>query len=80
MKRKAYTSLMLLAGILLAFASGIQAQNNMLCQGAYWTEDEANLKMKEFARLWNYRESWEKRADAIREGIIKGMKLRNNFV
>ncbi|MCK3682807.1 CocE/NonD family hydrolase [Maribellus sp. YY47] len=75
MKRKTYTTLLLLAGILLAFASGIQAQNNMLCQGAYWTEDEANLKMKEFAQSWNDRESWEKRAAVIRDGIIKGMKL-----
>ncbi len=50
-------------------------QDNMLCRGYYWTEDEANLKMKEFASKWDDLESWEKRANMIREGIIKGMKL-----
>lgn len=60
-------------------------QENMLCVGAYWTEDEANLKMKEFASTWNDRESWEKRAEIIKHGIIEGMKLnqmpkiRENF-
>jgi len=47
----------------------------MLCVGRHWTQDEANLKMKEFAETWDDVESWEKRADMIREGIIKGMKL-----
>jgi len=47
----------------------------MLCQGRYWTEDEANLKMKEFASTWNDRSSWEARATQIREGIIKGMQM-----
>lgn len=53
----------------------LQAQEDLLCQGRHWTEDEANLKMKEFAREWNDKESWEKRAEIIRSGIIKGMKL-----
>ncbi|MGK7396800.1 MAG: alpha/beta hydrolase family protein [Candidatus Cyclobacteriaceae bacterium M3_2C_046] len=51
------------------------AQTNMLCQGRYWTEDEANLKMKEFSRQWHDKASWEARAEMIREGLIKGMKL-----
>ncbi|MFZ1291019.1 MAG: CocE/NonD family hydrolase [Melioribacteraceae bacterium] len=51
------------------------AQQEMLCVGKYWTEDEANLKMKEFASQWNDLKSWEKRADKIINGIIKGMKL-----
>lgn len=50
-------------------------QENILCPGQYWTEDEANLKMKEFARTWNDLPSWEKRASRIKEGIIKGLKL-----
>ncbi len=49
--------------------------DNMLCVGRHWTEDEANLKMKEFASLWDDLPSWEKRAKTIKEGIIKGMKL-----
>lgn len=51
------------------------AQNSMLCQGHHWTEDEANLKMKEFASEWNDIESWEARADIIRQRIITGMQL-----
>ncbi len=51
------------------------SQVNMLCVGHHWTEDEANLKMKEFASTWNDRASWENRADIIRKGIVEGMKL-----
>jgi uncharacterized protein len=62
-----------------------QQPDNMLCIGDYWTEDEANLMMKQFAKDWNDIASWEKRADIIRQGIIKGMQLnkmpdiRGNF-
>lgn len=51
------------------------SQENMLCVGHHWTEDEANLKMKEFAGTWNDLESWEERANMIRRGIIEGMKF-----
>ncbi|WP_372934643.1 hypothetical protein, partial [Mariniphaga sediminis] len=44
------------------------AQDNMLCVGRHWTEDEANLKMKEFAAEWNNLKSWEQRAATIKEG------------
>ncbi len=47
----------------------------MLCIGHHWTEDEANLKMKEFASQWDDVASWEKRAARIKRGIIEGMKL-----
>jgi dienelactone hydrolase len=47
----------------------------MLCIGHHWTEDEANLIMKEFALQWNDIDSWEKRAEIIKHGIIKGMQL-----
>lgn len=53
----------------------LNAQEDMLCQGSYWTEDQANLKMKDFATQWNDLPSWEKRANILRTGIIKGMKL-----
>jgi len=51
------------------------AQSDMLCRGGHWTEDEANLMMKEFSKKWDGLESWEKRAKMIKENIIKGMKL-----
>lgn len=53
----------------------IHAQDEMLCRGAYWTEDEANLVMKGFEEQWNDIPSWEARAAVIRSGIISGMKL-----
>jgi dienelactone hydrolase len=60
--------------LLLGFSSSV-AQSDMLCRGGHWTEDEANLMMKEFSKKWDNLESWEKRANMIKEGIIKGMKL-----
>lgn len=53
----------------------IFAQENMLCQGAYWTEDEAAVNMKKWASEWTTRADWEKRANMIRQGLISGMKL-----
>jgi len=63
--------------ILSCFCLAIEsrAQDSFLCQGHYWTEDEANLKMQNFSQEWTDLASWEKRAKIIREGIIKGMKL-----
>lgn len=51
------------------------SQDNMLCVGNHWTEDEANLMMKEFKAKWNDLDSWESRAAVIRKGIIDGMQL-----
>ncbi len=64
--------------LFLFFITGMNSfgqDDSMLCVGRYWTEDEANLKMKEFAETWHDLASWEKRAGMIRNGIIKGMKL-----
>ena len=65
----------LFAFILIVTYSHSSGQKKELCIGSYWTEDEGNLKMKEFARTWNDISSWEKRANRIKEGIIKGLKL-----
>jgi len=61
--------------LFLSIVTIANAQEDMLCMGRHWTEDEANLVMKDFAKEWNDKVSWEKRAAIIREGIIKGMKL-----
>ncbi len=63
------------AFVALLFTVHSVGQDNKLCVGPYWTEDEGNLKMKEFASTWNNLASWEKRANTIKEGIIKGLKL-----
>ena len=55
--------------------SSVYAQESMLCMGGHWTEDEANLMMKEFRSGWDDLASWEKRAEIIRQGIIDGMQL-----
>lgn len=60
---------------LLLLSSSIFAQENMLCQGAYWTEDEAAVFMKKTASEWSSQADWEKRAEIIRKGIVDGMKL-----
>ncbi|MUH34638.1 acetylxylan esterase [Zobellia amurskyensis] len=61
--------------LFIAFTVILQAQSEMLCTGKYWTEDEANLVMKDFTKKWSDLTSWENRADIIRSGIITGMKL-----
>jgi dienelactone hydrolase len=61
--------------MLLLILNQASGQKPLLCKGEYWTEDDANLVMKEFASKWNDRESWEKRADVIRRGITDGMML-----
>lgn len=60
---------------LLAAPRQLIGQSDMLCQGLYWTEDEGNLMMKQFAYLWSDKDSWENRAEIIRNGIIKGLRI-----
>ena len=60
--------------LMISLAGIAYSQDDFLCQGAFWTEQEANLKMKEFAALWSDKDSWEERAEVIREGIKKGMQ------
>lgn len=66
----------LLALLLTLALCTAYAQNPMLCVGGHWSEDEANLKMKEFRASWNDLESWEARAVVIRQGLIDGMQLK----
>ncbi|GAB2479489.1 alpha/beta hydrolase family protein [Algoriphagus taiwanensis] len=53
----------------------VHAQENMLCQGAYWTEDEAAIFMKKTSESWASQSDWENRTEVIRNGILQGMKL-----
>ncbi len=68
----------LLSGLtIVCFSISIKAfcQDDLLCVGHHWTEDEAALMMKKFGESWDDIASWEKRADIIRQGIIEGMQL-----
>ncbi len=61
--------------LVLAFTIQGFAQDNFLCKGSYWTEDQGNKMMKQFASEWNNLDTWERRASVIRNGILDGMKF-----
>lgn len=61
--------------VLFLVSNAVFSQENLLCQGAYWTEDEAAIFMKETASSWSTQSDWIKRGEIIRAGIIKGLKL-----
>ena len=65
----------LIFSLLFSVSLSGYGQDGMLCVGYHWTEDEANVRMKEFAATWHDLESWEQRANMIRSGITEGMKL-----
>lgn len=46
-----------------------------LCQGAYWTPEEAKEKMKRFAQLWTNQKEWEERTQQIKKQLVEGMQL-----
>src|SRR4051812_33768346 len=46
-----------------------------LCQGAYYSEEEAVKIHQDFARTYHDRNSWENRARQIRQGILEGAEL-----
>ncbi len=75
MKRSSLSFITCIALVFFLGLGSVKAQESMLCVGGHWTEDEANLMMKEFRSSWNDLESWEARAETIREGIIDGMQL-----
>jgi len=65
----------LLPFLILLYTFPLFAQDSMLCVGRHWTEDEANLMMKDFAKAWSNKASWEKRKEIIKNGIIDGLQL-----
>jgi hypothetical protein len=52
-----------------------EAKNPWLCPGAYYAEAQGREKLAEFARTYSDRAGWEKRAQGIREGILRGAGL-----
>ncbi|MEX0324016.1 MAG: alpha/beta hydrolase family protein [Puniceicoccaceae bacterium] len=61
--------------LIIAVNSLASGKDALLCPGHYWTEDEANVMMKEFSSEWDDLETWEKRATRIRRGILEGMQF-----
>lgn len=52
-----------------------QVDKNLLCQGHYWTENQGREKLKEFASLYQSKESWEIRKNSILRNILQGLEL-----
>jgi len=59
--------------------ASLQGQEN-LCQGAYWTENEAALVIDSLAQTWHSRKEWKARKEQIVLQLKEGMqwdRLRN---
>ncbi|MEM7374443.1 MAG: metallophosphoesterase [Bacteroidota bacterium] len=74
MKKIGYAILVLLYGFVYQ-AIETQAQDNMLCQGGYWSEDEAKQIHDKWSASLHSLKAWEQRAEVIRQGILSGAKL-----
>jgi hypothetical protein len=48
-----------------------------LCQGSYYTEEEAVRVLQDLATLYHDRTSWEQRATLLRRGILEGAELEH---
>src|ERR1700721_539848 len=54
----------------------LSAQSNELCQGNYYTEKEAAVKLDTLLKHFHSVEDWEVYAEGIRKQIRKGMELQ----
>ena len=52
-----------------------ESKNSWLAQGRFHTEAEAKAKLSEFAKTYSDRAGWERRAQIIRAGILRGASL-----
>ena len=69
------TNLLLSQGFKIETDQGVEyITDPMICNGRHWTEAQGKQKMKEFSQLWTDANSWEKRAQTIKENILKGMQ------
>jgi hypothetical protein len=80
MKSEALGSAFALLAALFAMTSAAEQpkpaeKSPRLRQGAYYTEAEAREKLAEYARTYHDRAGWEVRAQAIREGLLRGAGL-----
>jgi uncharacterized protein len=59
-----------------AFSQADPARTD-LCQGSYYTEEQAAQVLHDLAAQYRDRPSWEKRAALIRQGILEGAELEH---
>jgi hypothetical protein len=69
-----WTNINLLIPMLLVVTMA-NAQNNNLCQGAYYSEDEGKYQLQDVLLRVNSLSDWTQRADLIRQNLRKGMEL-----
>src|ERR1700722_4870802 len=79
--RKIFKSIILIAGLLVLlipknFAQPDPAKSD-LCQGAYYTEEQAVNVLKELSTVYHDKDSWKIRAAMIRQGILDGSELNH---
>lgn len=79
-KLSAITFGLLLIQILLFIFPLIAQQKNtneesMLCQGRYYSEEEAKNVLARYRQSFENLEQWKKRAERIRRGILEGAEL-----
>ena len=57
--------------LLIAFKGHAQDQ---LCQGAYWTEQQAEGMMSTWADEWQSKTEWKRRAERVKSHLMEGMQ------
>jgi hypothetical protein len=67
---------LILLALLTTWGSGLNAQQNELCQGNYFTEKEAATKLDTLLKHFHNVEDWERYAEDIKRQIRKGMELQ----
>ena len=60
---------------LMFVVSFTYGQNNNLCQGNYYTEEEGAKALEETKKRITTKQDWEKYTEIIRSGILKGTEL-----
>ncbi|HEY5509857.1 MAG TPA: hypothetical protein VIK10_02410 [Prolixibacteraceae bacterium] len=76
---KFYLTSMVLFFALAAHSQGLKEKetstSNMLCVGAYWTEDQGKAFLVSQKKLYSNKQEWDKRAQLIKKHILKGLGL-----
>jgi len=57
------------------YAQDAAPDKPILCQGNYQTEEQARKQLEQFAGTYSNLEQWQRRANRIREGILRGAEL-----
>ncbi|MHC4206199.1 MAG: alpha/beta hydrolase family protein [Planctomycetota bacterium] len=67
--------LVLVFGLSPMLSQGAEEKKPQLCQGNYQSEEEAKQQLAKFARSYSNLQQWKKRAQNVREAILRGVEL-----